>query len=265
MHLLNIYRIRLNLALATLMQYRASLVIWLLGLVVEPIIYMAVWTQVTRETGSVQGYSAGDFAAYYLAWMLVRHFTVAINPNTIERRVRRGEFSQMLLLPVHPIHMDVADVFGFKLVALPAVLLTLVLLALVFPPTLALQWWSIPAFILALLLAFPIRFLFSWLLGLVAFWTTWARSIYGVFVVAEIFLTGRLAPLSLLPGWVLIVASALPFRWMISFPVEVLLGKLTLEEVVLGFAVQGIMLTVLALMLAAIWPAAVERYTAVGA
>jgi ABC-2 type transport system permease protein len=84
-------------------------------------------------------------------------------------------------------------------------------------------------------------------------------------VVAEIFLTGRLAPLSLLPGWVLIVASALPFRWMISFPVEVLLGKLTLEEVVLGFAVQGIMLTVLALMLAAIWPAAVERYTAVGA
>jgi ABC-2 type transport system permease protein len=264
-YLLNIYRIRLGLAVATLVQYRASLLIWILGLVVEPIIYMAVWTQVTRETGSVAGYSTVDFAAYYLAWMLVRHFTVAINPATIERRVRRGEFSQMLLLPVHPIHMDIADVFGFKLVALPAVIIVLLLLALVFPPAFALQWWSIPAFILAVLLAFPIRFVFSWLLGLVAFWTTWARSIFGVFVVAEIFLTGRLAPLSLLPGWVLMLASALPFRWMLSFPVEVLIGKLTLEEVVVGLLMQGIMLAVLTALLAAIWPLAVERYSAVGA
>ena len=263
MHLLNVYRIRLSLALATLVQYRASLVIWLLGLIVEPVIYMAVWTQVTRETGSVAGYSAADFAAYYLTWMLVRHFSTAINPATIERRVRRGEFSQMLLYPVHPIHMDVADVLGFKLVALPTVLVTLLLLALAFPPTFALEWWSIPAFILALLLAFPIRFVFSWLLGLVAFWTTWARSIYGIFGVAEIFLTGRLAPLSLLPGWAMMLASALPFRWMLSFPVEVLTGKLTPDEVVVGLLMQGIMLAVLTALLAVVWSLAVERYSAV--
>lgn len=265
MHLLPVYRIRLNLAVATLVQYRAALIIWIQGLVVEPIIYMAVWTQVAGDSGSVGGYAAPDFAAYYLVWMVVRHFTVATNPNTIERRVRRGEFSPMLLLPVHPIHMDIADSIAYKIVALPALLVALVVLALVFPPAFALQSWSIPVFVLSLALAFPIRFLFGWVLGLIAFWTTWARSFYGVFVVAEVFLTGRLAPLSLLPGWALALASILPFRWMMSFPVEVLLGKLSLEQVVLGLGVQVIVLAVLLTLLLAIWPAAVERYTAAGA
>jgi ABC-2 type transport system permease protein len=263
-NLLPVYLKRMDTCLAVLAQYRASVVIWTLALVIEPIIYMAVWTLVTAETGSVEGYSGGDFAAYYLTWMLVRHFTVAVRPDTIEKRVRNGEFSPMLILPIHPIHADIADIIGLKLFVLPTVVITLVLLAIAFPPTFNLHWWSIPAFVLTLLLAFPIRFLFAWLVGLVAFWTTWARSIYGIFSVGEIFLTGRLAPLTLLPGWVQVVASILPFRWMIVFPVEVLLGKLPLQDVLIGLAIQVVAVIVLALLLDIVWRAAMRRYAAVG-
>ena len=243
------YVIRIQTCLATLAQYRASVVIW---------------TLVAGGGGEVGGYSEGEFAAYYLAWILVRHFTVAIRPDTIEKRVSRGEFSPLLMQPVHPIHGDIGDIIALKLFVLPTVVITLVALMIIFPPTFHLEWWSIPAFVITILLAFPIRFLFTWILGLVAFWTTWARSIYGVFTVAEIFLTGRLAPLALLPVWAQLLASFLPFRWMIVFPVEVLIGKVTLDAVLIGVGIQVVVLVVLVLLLDKVWHAAVRRYAAVG-
>jgi ABC-2 type transport system permease protein len=124
---------------------------------------------------------------------------------------------------------------------------------------------SVLAFIPAMILAYMIRFLSHWVLGLVAFWTTRATSIYEVFFVAEIFLTGRLAPLELLPGWVVVVASVLPFRWMISFPVELLLGRVAPEDMWIGFGAQLIWLAIMVLLLKIVWTAANRRYTAVGA
>lgn len=264
-HLADVYRVRLQMSVATLVQYRVSLAFWLIGLIVEPIVYMAVWTQVTREVGSVQGYSAGDFAAYYITWMLVRHFTVALSPEAIERRVRNGEFSPLLVLPLHPIHGDAASVLAYKIVGLPALIAALVFLALAFPPTFALHGWSLAGFVVAVALGFPIRFLFSWLVGLIAFWTTSARSIFGLFTVSEMFLTGRIAPLVLLPVWAQTLAAVLPYRWMIAFPVEVLLGKLTPEQVVVGIGIQLVMIGALVGCLRLVWHAGIRRYTAVGA
>lgn len=261
---ISMYWVRIQTCLATLAQYRASVVIWTLALIIEPLIYMVVWTLVARGGGEIGGYGESEFAAYYLTWILVRHFTVAIRPDTIEKRVTRGDFSPLLMQPVHPIHADIGDIIALKLFVLPTVVITVVALALFFPPTFHLEWWSIPAFVITVLLAFPIRFLFTWVLGLVAFWTTWARSIYGVFTVGEIFLTGRLAPLALLPGWAQLLASFLPFRWMIVFPVEVLIGKVTWNEVLIGVGIQVVMLIVLALLLDKVWRAAVRRYAAVG-
>ena len=38
-------------SLASMLQYRASLVIWLIGHVVEPLIYLVVWSTVSRAHG----------------------------------------------------------------------------------------------------------------------------------------------------------------------------------------------------------------------
>jgi len=252
--------------LAVSLQYRANQAIWILSLVTEPLVYMAVWTNIARQqNGDVGGYSAGEFAAYYLVWMLVRHLAVTLSPDAIEWRVRSGEFSMLMLRPIHPIHGDLGDNFGYKLVALPIVLLMMLGLSIIFPPTFNFQLWSILAFIPVMFLAFLIRFLSHWILGLIAFWLTRARAVFEVFYVLEIFLTGRLAPLSLLPPTLMIIASISPFRWMVAFPVELLLGKLKQEDLVFGLGAQTIWLGIEILLLILVWRAAIRRYTAVGA
>ena len=78
-------------------------------------------------------------------------------------------------------------------------------------------------------------------------------------------LSGQIAPLSLFPSFVQIAADILPFRWMLGFPVELLLGRLTPAETLTGLAAQAAWAVVSVFLLRFVWRAGVRSYSAVGA
>lgn len=86
----------------------------------------------------------------------------------------------------------------------------------------------------ALALAFALRFLLEWTLALAAFWTTRVSAFNQLYFVALLFLSGQIAPLSLLAPPLQTAAAILPFCWMVSFPVELLRGNLTPAATVIG-------------------------------
>src|SRR5512135_666981 len=226
--LLGLYVQQFKTTFASMLQYRASLFIWMIGQVLEPLIYLVVWSTVSaRRGGSVGDFTAAQFAAYYIAFMLVNQMTYTWIMWEYEYRIREGLLSPVLLRPVHPIHADIADNVSSKLVTLPIMLLIAAGLALLFKPQVNLQVWAILAFIPAIVLAFLVRFLVEWSLAQAAFWTTRVSAINQVYFVLILFLSGQLAPLSLFPRAIQILADVLPFRWMIGFPVELVLGRLT--------------------------------------
>jgi ABC-2 type transport system permease protein len=97
-----------------------------------------------------------------------------------------------------------------------------------------------------------------------AFWTTRINAINQVYFVIFLFFSGRLAPLDLLPSFAQTLATLLPFRWMLSFPLELLLGLLSTQEILTGYAMQlGWTAVVVALMLLA-WRSGVRQFSAVG-
>ena len=85
----------------------------------EPIVYLVVWTTIAdQQGGSVQGITAGEFAAYYIVWTLVRNMNIVFTPYGWEWRIREGEFSASLLRPLHPLHDDLAAFAGWKFVTI---------------------------------------------------------------------------------------------------------------------------------------------------
>src|SRR3990172_5567652 len=143
MALAQLYQAQFRISLATMIQYRASLVIWLLGQVLEPVIYLIVWSNVSADGGgSVGGYTTGYFAAYFIVLMVVNHLTYTWIMWEYEYRVREGTLSAALLRPVHPIHADIADNLSSKVVSTPGILLTVLVLSLIFQPTLHLVPWK---------------------------------------------------------------------------------------------------------------------------
>ncbi len=261
-----LYSQQFKTTFASMLQYRASLFIWMISSVLEPLIYLIVWSTVSNGSGgSVGGYTAGGFAAYYIAFMLVNQVTYTWIMWEYEYRIRQGSLSFALLKPVHPIHSDISDNLSSKLITLPILLVIGVLLALIFKPVASITWWAVLAFIPALLLAFLVRFLLEWTLALAAFWTTRVSAINQVYFVLMLFLAGQIAPLTLFPHWIQIVADILPFRWMLGFPVELVLGRLTPAQALQGLAAQAVWVVLSLIAIRVVWRAGVRVYSAVGA
>jgi ABC-2 type transport system permease protein len=261
-----LYRQQFKTTFASMLQYRASLFIWMIGQVLEPLIYLVVWSTVSASRGgSVGDYTAAQFAAYYIAFMLVNQVTYTWIMYEYEYRIREGMLSPVLLRPVHPIHADIADNVSSKLVSLPVMLVVAVLLAWIFHPSASMNLWAALAFVPAIALAFLLRFLMEWTLAQAAFWTTRVGAINQVYFVLMLFLSGQLAPLSLFPRPIQVLANILPFHWMIGFPVELVLGRLTPIQAATGIAAQAAWLVMAFGLVRVVWRAGIRMYSAVGA
>jgi ABC-2 type transport system permease protein len=264
--LARLYIQQFKTTLVMMFQYRASLVIWTIGQVLEPLVYLIVWSVVANSSGgSVGSYTTADFAAYFIVLMLVNQVTYTWIMYEFEYRVREGILSVALLKPVHPIHSDIADNISSKIITLPIMIAIAIIFAFAFHTTVAPAPWAILAFIPVLLLAFLIRFILEWTLAQAAFWTTRVSAINQSYFVAFLFLSGQIAPLTLLPHPVQILSLLLPFRWLINFPVELLLGRLSMAETLIGIGAQFGWLMVSIILLRTVWRAGVKAYTAVGA
>src|SRR5258707_15317230 len=99
--LLAFYLQTMKTAVQITFQYRTGQTFYILGMMVEPIIYLVVWSTVANaQGGSIAGYTAGGFAADYIIWALVRNINIVFNSYGLERGIQRRELSAMLLPPL---------------------------------------------------------------------------------------------------------------------------------------------------------------------
>jgi ABC-2 type transport system permease protein len=245
-------------------QYRVANYLYMLGMIAEPVVYLVVWQTIARsQGGDVGGYTAGTFAAYYIVWTLVRNMNIVFTPFGWEERIREGQLSGHLVRPLHPIHYDLGFFAGWKFVVILLWLPIAAVLSLIFRPTLDPTLAQVATFAVAIWGAYLIRSLFLWLLGMVTFWTTRVTALFEMFFAAELLLSGRLIPVSLMPGWTQTLAAWLPFESTFGFPITALVGPITEAELVEGLIRQLIWIAIGGIGVQLAWRRALRRYTAV--
>ena len=246
------------------LQYRASIVLWLLWGVTEPAVALGIWWAIAAD-GPVQGYARADFARYFFALMLVNQLTIAWDSWYLDSWIREGELNFRLARPIHPAHEAVAENIAYKARTAGMILVVWLIVAAAWPavrlPFGAGRWALTAA---AVLLAAAMRFLISFATGLLAFWTTRATAIMELHAGISLFLSGRLAPLALLPPAVARVAAFLWFPYMLAFPVDLLTGTVHGAAVVRGFVGQVVWLAVWLGAYRLAWTRGLRKYGAVG-
>jgi ABC-2 type transport system permease protein len=259
------YRRQFASSLANNLAYRGAVAIWVMTSIIQPLVFIVVWRTVAGS-GTTGGYTASQFVAYFLVMMVVDHLTFIWHMWEFEYRIRTGAFSPLLLRPVHPIHNDVCENLSYKLVGLVGILPAAVILAVIFNADLSgTTVATVVAFVPALLLAMMLRFIVEWCVALSAFWLTKVSAMNAVFFALFTFLGGQFAPLGVLPEWMQTLAAWTPFPWTLAFPVEVLLGRRTGSELLLGYAAQLFWIVIALTALRLLWNRATRRYSAVGA
>jgi ABC-2 type transport system permease protein len=119
-------------------------------------------------------------------------------------------------------------------------------------------------FLLSLILAWGLRFLWGYWLALLAFWFTRADALLALQDSLVFIFSGMIAPVSLLPGFLQDIAKFIPFRYMVGFPVEIFTNQLSWMEIGQGLIMQSIWLVVSFTLCSLLWKNGLRRYSAIG-
>jgi ABC-2 type transport system permease protein len=112
--------------------------------------------------------------------------------------------------------------------------------------------------------AWLLLFLIMAIIGMLAAYVESALSIFDVWLGAQAVLSGYLVPLELLPPWVSHAARYLPFRYILGFPVETLIGLESTTSALRELGVQWLFVAASLVATLALWRAALKRFAAFG-
>ncbi len=207
---------------AYMLEYRAELFLWALSGTL-PLILMGVWTQAAQ--GGKFGLTPVDFIRYFLTVFLVRQFTTVWVIYEFEKEVVEGKLSPRLLQPLDPVWHHVASHLSERLARLPFAILLVGLFFALYPQAFWIpELGKLLLFLLALILAFALRFLIQYTFAMFAFWTERATAIENFWFLFYLFLSGMVAPLAMFPAPVRQVVLWTPFPYLINFPASILIG-----------------------------------------
>jgi ABC-2 type transport system permease protein len=263
--MVDLYLATMRMAVSEQFQYRTANYFYMLGMIAEPVIYLVVWTTIAdQQGGSVNGLSAGYFAAYYIVWTLVRNMNIVFGAPYWEHRIREGDLNRDLLRPILPLHYDIAYFAGWKVVVIVLWIPLAFALSLLFDPSLSPNAQQIATFAIAIWGAYLIRTMFQESLGMLCFWTTRGAAIFDLYMATELLLSGRLVPMPLMPDWVQEISRFLPFQYAFYFPINSLIGDLSGPELLRGLGAQLLWILIGFGIFRVAWRFAIRHYSAVG-
>jgi ABC-2 type transport system permease protein len=263
--LLRLYVRLVRMAWIHALEYRAQAVLWVVSSLF-PLVMLAVWLAVVAEAGPLTGWTRDDFIAYYVGAAVVNQLTFAWTIWEWDDDIRTGELSTKLLKPIDPLHHYVSEQLGWKLFMLTTVV-PLVALAAWLSPALNFNLTPVGVLLAALAIGagLALNIVMASAFGMIAFWSTQSANVYSLWWGMGQFLSGWIAPLTLFPPAVRQVAYWLPFRSLLGFPTEALIGRLSPAETAFGLAVTLGWILFFLLVYRGLWRLGLRRYEAVGA
>jgi ABC-2 type transport system permease protein len=257
----------LKVGFAEAIAYRAEMLVWVLATTM-PLIMMMLWTTITAvnpvtgQGGKVWG--AGDYVAYFLSVFIVRQLISAWASWELNFEVRHGNLAMRLLRPMHPIIWYAASNLAYMpqraLVTMPVLIILLLtqaqhLLQGVGP-------WLL--WCLAMLGAWLIAFFVNVAIGCLAFFIQSSIKVMDVYLALFFVFSGYIYPLDMFPTWLRDLSQWLPFNYQIAFPVELMTGQLSVDDILASLGMQYLWAAVMMTLALTLWQEGVKRFQAFG-
>ncbi len=257
----------LRVGFAEAVAYRAEMLIWVLATTM-PFVMMVLWTTVARTAPVVgQGgeqWGSDTFIAYFLAVFVVRQLVSAWAAWEITFEIRGGTLAMRLLRPLHPViwyaMSNIAYMPQRVLVTTPVI----GVLIAAYSPHLshdALIWL---VWLLSIAGAWLIAFFVNVTVGSLTFFVDSSLKVMDVYLAAFFVFSGYMFPLDLFPPWLREITDWLPFRFLVSFPVDLMLGKVAMADAWSLLAKQYAWAAGLATTSLLVWRFGVKRFQSFG-
>lgn len=238
-----------------------SIAVFMFPLVAKIVFWKAVYG---GGDGSIADFDISDMILYLLVFQFVFEFTWAypgmqdVRPNIIY-----GELTSYLLRPANYLLTIFIRNTGSMFPRWTSTIGIFTFFLVVFWNDIRLSpnWWIYPAGAFATILGYLLTFFYSFLLGLLAFWT---ESDIPFLEHVRRFFSGWIVPLAFFPDWIKGLADVLPYKYMLYFPTTLLMGKTSLRDFLIGTLLQIFWVIVFLVIIHFVWQRGVRRYNAYG-
>jgi ABC-2 type transport system permease protein len=267
-----------SLGLRGALEYRANFFFSLLGAVAPVIIQTALWTclYAPGDTQAAAGGSGEGIRLFGFSYAQMLGYVVVANivsrlvrtgfEYDLNDDIRTGGLDRYLVKPIDYFGFRMAQFVGSKAAetVFMGAALALALVVLSAATGFSVGIAAVLGFAAALVLAFALNFLIFWCIGLLGFWLTEIGFLFEAARIVVITASGGIFPLSVFGAGPAAFLNALPFRFTIQFPTDVLCGRIAGAELALGLALGAAWTLALYALGRAIWSIGIRRFVAVG-
>jgi ABC-2 type transport system permease protein len=254
-----------SVALQDALAYRSQAFIWMMTDTVPAVLMPMVWLASYNGRAAIGGYTPSQIVVYYLAMLTLSNLMVTHIMWDINRDIADGRLSIFLTRPFPYVQYCYLGNISWRLMRMSLFLPVAAVFILVFRTHLAWGDYHLgPIVWLAILVGHWLSFALGYALGLVSLWFVEARNIYNFYYMPLFVFSGELAPLDLLPAFLQEMAPWMPWRYTLSFPIELFLGRATGPAVTMGLAIAVAWALLFTIAGRVLWRAGLRQYTGVG-
>jgi len=249
--------------------YRLSFVMWRVRNVMQIVLVFFLWDSVFSGTQKIIfGYDKAKIITYVFGLIIVRAFVLSARAQDVAGEIQRGEIVNLLLKPVSYFKYWITRDISSKALNLLFATCEWVILYLILKPEFFFQKdpVSLGGFFLLVALAMFIFFVLIFIVSAITFWMPeagWGMQ-FLIIVVAVEFLSGGLFPLDILPSAIQKILYLTPFPYLIFFPLQAYLGKISGLLLIKGIIVSAFWALTLWLLMKTIWYRGLKVYNSPG-
>lgn len=250
------------------LEYRVNFLISLLGIAIPLIMQLFLWTAVFNNASSdqVYGYTFSEMIVYVVLAGLLSKLVATGFEKKIAEDIKNGGISKFLIKPINYFTYTLSCFIGEKSIhlAIMSIIMTIGVISLHVIFGFMITPIEVILFIISVIFALCINFVLFYMLGLIAFYLSEVWGILYGADLAVILVSGGILPLETFGPTLLQLFAYLPFKYIIFFPIQILSGQLTLNEVYFGLGIQIIWIIVLMLIAKFVWTNGLKKYIASG-
>lgn len=247
---------------------RGRSLIWLLLAIINPLLVLSYWLGVYHsKTGGIAGWSLSSVTSYYFLLMFAGSFLIAhVEYDVAVVDIQEGGLGKYLLRPFSYFWHYFLGELAWRVMQGTFSLLVLALFILLlgkFVPLVSSPHLIIGAIITAILGLF-LSFIFKMIVGFSAFWLTDFHGLQSISEIIILIFGGFVMPLEFYPPFIAEIAKALPFAYMVYYPVIALQGKLPLIPLLGVIGMQLVWIGVLLALYKYLFIKGTRLFTGVG-
>lgn len=244
--------------------YRAAGVIWIMTDVVTAVTMPLVWAAAS-SSGTIAGFTTSDFVLYYLCMLLLGSFITSHMMWDVAQEIKEGQFSSQIIRPIGFFQFTFFRNLAWRIIRFSLFAPFFLLLLWAYrghlgDAVLELGW----VFWASVVLGHLVSFAFVMMMSMIALFFQETQSIFGLYYIPMMFLSGQLFPIAVLPDWARAGAMLFPFYYTTGAPTEILIGRLSGGAAVQALGAQVLWIAVCAMMANVFWKRGLPHYTGVG-